>query len=432
MAAACPSRLKLDETLSISNNYSKQWEYKYNAKKSAVMIYGEKSHEHKKGKKFRTFRLGPDKVNETIEYDHVGVKNCLFGKYSARTEERISKARRAFNSILNAGIKRKGLNMAVISSLYWSIIVPIVTYGSEVWVMKGEEIDALRKFQRYVGRRSQRFPQRSPNYSAYAPLGWVSLEKVVYVKKLLFLRSICVMKDDATCKRILNNRTTAYNEDRVKARLNENNSPVFEIYNIAERVNLNDKCLNMVVNGHMYGKKEWSRIVWKSIWNLEDEEVQLYKNQLATEKLLFQVIERPYYLTWWIISDISRAHMDLCEIMAKLVCEASLLKTDDTRLKSKSVASRFCDKCTLSCIESVNHIVMQCPFFEEDRRTLLNELSDLNCTEINCILSDTGTTFQHLMGKQPPDVEFEVMYNFWIIAANHISKMYTRATVDRK
>ena len=75
---------------------------------------------------------------------------------------------------------------------------------------------------------------------------------------------------------------------------------------------------------------------------------------------------------------------------------------------------------------------MQCPFFEEDRRTLLNELSDLNCTEINSILSDTGTTFQHLMGKQPPDVEFEVMYNFWIIAANHISKMYTRATVDRK
>ena len=39
--------------------------------------------------------------------------------------------------------------MAVISSLYWSIVVPIVTYGSEVSVMKGDEIDLLRKFQRY-------------------------------------------------------------------------------------------------------------------------------------------------------------------------------------------------------------------------------------------------------------------------------------------
>ena len=146
MAAACPSRLKLDRTLQISNNYSKQWEYKYNAKKSAVMIYGENCHEHKKGKKFRTFRLGKDKVNETIEYDHVGVKNCLFGNYCSRTDERVIKARRAFNSILNTGIKRKGLNMSVVTSLFWSIIVPIATYGSEVWVMKGEEIDTLRKF----------------------------------------------------------------------------------------------------------------------------------------------------------------------------------------------------------------------------------------------------------------------------------------------
>ena len=45
-------------------------------------------------------------------------------------------------------------------------------------------------------------------------------------------------------------------------------------------------------------KKEWSRIVWEGIWNLEDEEIQLYKNQLATEKLLFQVIEKPFYLKW--------------------------------------------------------------------------------------------------------------------------------------
>ena len=161
------------------------------------------------------------------------------------------------------------------------------------------------------------FPQRSPNFSAYAPLGWVSLEKVVYVKKLLFLRSICVMKDEAISRRLLMNRTHAYNNDRTNGRTNVHNSPMFEIYNVAERVNLLDECLNMALNGHFYGKKDWNRIVWSKVWALEDEEILLYKNQLAKEKLLFRIVEKPYYLTWWVISDLSREHIDKCEIMAK-------------------------------------------------------------------------------------------------------------------
>ena len=39
-----------------------KWEYRYNAKKSAIMIYAENRHEHKKGKKFRNFRLGKGAV----------------------------------------------------------------------------------------------------------------------------------------------------------------------------------------------------------------------------------------------------------------------------------------------------------------------------------------------------------------------------------
>ena len=38
---------------------------------------------------------------------------------------------------------------------------------------------------------------------------------------------------------------------------------------------------------------------------------RLYKNQLAKEKLLFQIAEKPYYLTWWVISDVSREHREV-------------------------------------------------------------------------------------------------------------------------
>ena len=62
---------------------------------------------------------------------------------------------------------------------------------------------------------------------------------------------------------------------------------------------------------------------------------------------------------------------------------------------------------------------------------MLNEMSDLKCTDIDNILSEAATTFPILMGKHPQNVEFEVMYKFWVIAARHISKMYSRTVLGR-
>ena len=64
------------------------------------MVYGESKRENQRDSKFRNFSLGGKKVKERIEYDHVGVKNCLFGNSTPRSEDKISKGRRAFNSIL--------------------------------------------------------------------------------------------------------------------------------------------------------------------------------------------------------------------------------------------------------------------------------------------------------------------------------------------
>ena len=77
--------------------------------------------------------------------------------------------------------------MKVCTTLFWTLVIPIVTYDAEIWALKGDEINALRKFQRYIGRRCQLFRSRSPNYSAYLPLGWISIDRYVQVKKMLFL-----------------------------------------------------------------------------------------------------------------------------------------------------------------------------------------------------------------------------------------------------
>ena len=63
--------------------------------------------------------------------------------------------------------------MKVCSFLFWSLIVPIVTFGSELWFLKDNDVKLLEDFQRYAGKRVQHFPYFTPKETTYAGLGWM-------------------------------------------------------------------------------------------------------------------------------------------------------------------------------------------------------------------------------------------------------------------
>ena len=52
----------------------------------------------------------------------------------------------------------------------------------------------------------------------------------------------------------------------------------------------------MILKGHFYETKDWNKI-WEKVWALEDKELHIVKGQMHKEKLLLQIIEKPYYLT---------------------------------------------------------------------------------------------------------------------------------------
>ena len=424
MATCSLSKQKLDSALLLVSEYANRWRYSYNASKSAVMIYGESKKEFKHGSKNRCFKLCNERVKETEAYDHVGVKNCLFSNYKPRTDERISKGRRAFNAITSVGIKRKGISMKVCSTLFWTIIAPIVTYGSEVWVLRNDEVEALRKFQRLVGRKCQRFPPNSPNYSAYIPIGWLSIDRFIQGKKLLFLRTILSLEDDAICKRILRDRSLEFSQNRNLARINEFDSPVFEILNVCVEMGIFDTCMNMIHRNHYYSKEQWKKLVWSVVWGKEDEDCTiLYKESREIPNLL-RIIDKPFYLIWWIISDKLPKHMSMCEKMAALVSDASLLKSNDVRLKRGSHWAKTCDRCMLGIKEDLMHITMQCPFYEDTRREMYSEIENLQCQQINEALSDPQNTFTLILGKQPESISIENMFSLCMITGKYITRIY--------
>ena len=275
LASACLSKCNVDQSLTIIGEYARKWRYSYNAKKSAVLVFGESKREHEKGVKYRNFTLDGEKVPEMTEYDHLGIKNCLYHNYQPRTEDRISRGRRAFNAISGIGIRKKGVSMAACSVFYWSIIVPIVTYGCELWVLNSVEIEELRKLQRFIGRRCQRYPKRSPNFSAYTPLGWMSLDRVIQVKKLMFFRTIIIMEDNDIYKRILVARVNQFCDNIETNMRNEMCSPIYDIMSTSIKVDMFDTCMRMVRTGCQFSKTAWRKMVWEKVWLQEENDCLL-------------------------------------------------------------------------------------------------------------------------------------------------------------
>ena len=114
----------------------------------------------------------------------------------------------------------------------------------------------------------------------------------------------------------------------------------------------------------------------------------LYKN-VRKVPTLFNVIDKTYYLIWWILSDNDPKRMGVCEKMAALVSEASLLKANDVRLKRATFWSKTCIRCHMSALEDARHIVMQCPSSENSRIEMYEEIANLECKEIDDAISST-------------------------------------------
>ena len=77
---------------------------------------------------------------------------------------------------------------------------------------------------------------------------------------------------------------------------------------------------------------------------------------------MYKVINIPLFLVWWGHIRYVSFYVKNCEIMAKLVCNASLLKDNrlnDYHLKKLPFTHKVYTECFLGIREDVNHIILK-------------------------------------------------------------------------
>ena len=431
IASASTSKQNVDQVLKIVFKHSRKWRYDFNAKKSAILVYGETANESKVNSRYREYRLGPDRVLEKETYDHVGLKCCVRKNYSERTLEKIQKGRKALNASSGIGIKPGGVSMKACSLLFWSLIVPIVTFASELWVLKDQDIELLESFQRYAGKRIQRFSSSTPNETSFSALGWMRFENFIYVKKMLFLRTILVLDETNPCRRIFVNRAVVFMNDIQKGLLNEHDSPVFELLRVAQIYGLLKEVMNMAQGTHMFEKTTWRKMVWKSAWSIEDVDWRYRISYFHSTLILSKVMGNVKYLIWWCLSDAEPSLMHQCEDMARLVCRTSKLKADDPRLKALSPVNRMCSHCNRFEREDARHMILHCDFLNAARLEMHYEIDNLPHGIGRTILNNAEDIYYTLLGRKCSLVSEHDNLLFCATVAKHISKMYRKLTSER-
>ena len=395
------------------NQHGCDWRYSFNAKKSAVLVFGESARETRIGSTHRMFSLGGVRVKEKLFYDHVGIKTCVKGDTHVRTEEKVTKARKVLNMTTNIGIRKGGRNLKTCNVIYWTIVIPTLLFGCEIWLLKDRDMSILNAFQRYAARRLQRLHTRSLNATSCLCLGWMEMLNVIKARKIIFIRTIMVMEDYMPLKKITVERLAEFAPDNV----NEFDSPLIQIFQYCDEYGLLEEVRQMG-NGVFRSKNSWKKLVWDISWQKENERIRTLMRENRNMDLIQMVSPTLRYSVWWSIADMDQQYMRRCEIMVKLLCHASLLKGDDGRLRRKPFGSRSCVSCELAAYDCAKHLVMECPGIRIDMYR-----------EIDKICKNFGryVVFPILMGSNITGWEYYDMVPIWLIACTYISRMYFRA-----
>ena len=261
LAAVSISKRKADNVIDIVYNHSIKWRYDLNADKSAILVYGEDINEGLVNSNNRNFMLGPKRIKQK-EYDHVGIKACIVPYDDCIIEGRLEKARRAFNASMGLGIRKNGLTVATCNIIFWMVIIPILIYGCELWVLSASNVQKLEIFHRYAGRKIKRLHCRSPTKCCYNGIGWIGIGRYIQVKNMLFIRTILKMDENAVIRKIFEAQFKVLVNDIDKHTRNQFMSPVFDMLSVSIIFEFLVIINNALVTGVVQSKKVWANLVW--------------------------------------------------------------------------------------------------------------------------------------------------------------------------
>ena len=138
-----------------------------------------------------------------------------------------------------------------------------------------------------------------------------------------------------------------------------------------------------------------------------------------------------HYISWWSLSDVKPHLRRLCEVMVKLICSSSMLKSDDLSLKGSHDSMKFCSNCDLGIVESAWHILMQCPFNNREIVDMFSKLANLEDGSWEYAKGCGDDIMNVILGCALPNLGAEQCYTIWEITGKTVFGIYQKIISQR-
>jgi hypothetical protein len=323
--------------------HSVKWLYTYNAKKSEIIIFPQHVNEY-------TFWLGEENIPIVNKAKHLGIMNYVKNKDESKyIIEKVCEAKRSFIAAKGLGNNCVPLSTTISSKLYWSICVPIVTYGMEISIISNECMNILEDMHWSVAKQIQNLPPQTPNPAVLPQLGWLSIGGHIDYLKLLFIWRILTMGKNCVYKVIVLCRIVEFCNNM------ESYGPVFNIIKTAKKYGLLDILVESALSSNYMKRIKWKSIVKQSI--KEHERKRNYVSSLLYFKLgLYRSTVTYFSMSpWWIHA--SRYPNERCHVVLifRIIVGVHVFEKE-----GNYNGRNKCNVCTNFANDSLQHVLYEC------------------------------------------------------------------------
>ena len=168
------------------NDYCQLWKLNINTDKSKVIVFGSRLN-----KPFQ-FKLGPNDLETVDSYKYLGVFFSKSGSFLNASKHIAEQARKALY-YLYTRINNLNLPIDLQIKLFDHTVLPILTYGCEVWGF--ENIKILERIHAEFLRTITKTKKSTPHYMLFAELGRYPLDITVKIRMIGFWTRIISGKE---------------------------------------------------------------------------------------------------------------------------------------------------------------------------------------------------------------------------------------------
>lgn len=352
--------------LDIAYRYSLDWRFEFNASKSFLMVFG-----IDKSPNFE-LKLGNNAIQVTTCEHHMGIPlTTTDNDLSKCVDDKIQACQSRYFAVKGLGTHKQGVPPPVMSRLYNSACIGKITYGTEIIGVSKKDLEKLEKIHCRIAKSIQGMPPTIPNVSCCAPLGWLSIEAVMDVARLLFLWRIMLLPWNNIYKRVFVHRLCQINAETKKYPNEKILSGCRLLVAVAEKYQLMNYIWECLFSFNKMPYSTWKSIVKERVkrrdsarWSMS---CQLFKS-LGFYRL---AVHNTEMFVWWKLSNANPRLLGHCKIIMKVIYGAHDFINGQIR---RATPSSRCSACDMYDSDTLGHTLFVCPSLETKRIALWKEV----------------------------------------------------------